>query len=56
MQFSIPFDVEVRAKASSDTSRETIQRRLDILAGMPDSEDKTREVSYLRGLLERKRG
>ena len=54
MRLEIPFDVEIRAKASSDTSRETIQRRLDALAGMPDGEDKRREVAYLRGLLERK--
>jgi hypothetical protein len=54
MQFEIPFEVEVRAKASSSADRETILRRLEVLDQQPDNADKDREVAYLNGLLRRK--
>ena len=54
MKLTIPFNVEVRANASSQYDHATIERRLAVLAGR-DDEAALREVAYLRALMDRRR-
>lgn len=50
MNIAIPFDVEVRAKASSHYDADTIKRRLEVIAEDPDDSTE-RERQYLQSLL-----
>ena len=54
MNLNVPFNVEVRAKASSSYDDATIERRLAVLAER-DDDDARREETYLRELIERRR-
>ena len=54
MNLNVPFNVEVRAQASSHYDNATIERRLAVLAER-DDEAALREVAYLRALMDRRR-
>ena len=50
MMLTIPIDVEVKAKATSQYDATTIERRMAVLADRTD-DAAVREVEYLMGLL-----
>lgn len=52
MHFVFPFNVEVKAEATSNVSRELILARLAELDGFPESADKEREVAFLEQALQ----